>query len=70
MLVTVQLPNSSEITEMDDSLLEKTTGTDENNEASYDWTEYRLENVVVHRSVHARLKRMPQLFPIQGDFNG
>lgn len=70
MLITVQLPGSTEITEMDDSLLEKCIGTDENNDAIFDWIEYRLNNVIVHRSVHAKIKRMPLIFPEQGDFNG
>jgi hypothetical protein len=70
MLVTIQLPESSEITEMDDSLLEKITGTDENDDAIFEWIEYRLNGATVHRSVHAHLKRMPAIFPTQGDFNG
>lgn len=61
MLINVQLPNTTEITQMDDSLLVKSVGTDENEDAWADWVEYRLDGVIVHRSVHVRLKRIPTI---------
>lgn len=43
--------------EMDDSLLEKRTGGIDNENESTEWVEYRLEDELVHRSVHVRLKQ-------------
>lgn len=68
MLVDVQFdqPNGP-ITQMDDSELERRTGTQENEHAFCDWTEYWLNGQMVHRSVHARLKRLPSMDSITGD---
>jgi hypothetical protein len=43
--------------EMDESLLEKRTGVDENDHESAEWTEYWLDGELVHRSVHLTLKK-------------
>ena len=43
--------------EMDDSLLEKRTGVDENDNERAEWTEYWLNDELVHRSVHMVLKK-------------
>lgn len=45
---------------MDDSLLARYSGTDENENAWVDWIEYRIKDDptkrIVHRSVHVRMK--------------
>jgi len=43
--------------EMDESLLEKRTGVDDNESERAEWTEYWLEGEMVHRSVHLTLKK-------------
>jgi len=43
--------------EMDDSLLEKREGSDENDNETISFTEYWLGGEMVHRSVHVALKR-------------
>lgn len=42
---------------MDESLLEKRTGVDENDHECAEWTEYWHEGELVHRSVHMTLKK-------------
>jgi hypothetical protein len=42
---------------MDESLLEKRTGRDENDNEIVNWTEYWLSGELVHRSVHLHLKK-------------
>jgi len=49
--------------EMDDSLLEKREGVDENDNERAEWTEYWLDGELVHRSVHLTLKK----FTITGE---
>jgi hypothetical protein len=48
--------------EMDDSLLEKKEGSLDNDIEFTTWTEYWLDDVLVHRSVHVTLKTSPTLF--------
>ena len=43
--------------EMDESLLEKRTGVDENDNEKAEWIEYWHEGELVHRSVHMTLKK-------------
>jgi hypothetical protein len=43
--------------EMDDSLLEKREGSDENDNETISFTEYWFSGEMVHRSVHVKLKR-------------
>ena len=43
--------------EMDDSLLLKREGVDENDNERAEWVEYWLDGELVHRSVHVQLKR-------------
>jgi hypothetical protein len=50
--------------EMDDSLLEHRTGTVDNENEFTAWTEYWLNDELVHRSVHVTLKKMP---PVGGE---
>jgi len=45
--------------EMDDSLLEKKEGVLDNNIEFTTWTEYWLEDELVHRSAHVTLKTSP-----------
>jgi hypothetical protein len=45
--------------EMDDSLLEKREGSLDNDIEFTTWTEYWLDDVLVHRSVHVTLKTSP-----------
>ena len=48
--------------EMDDSLLEKKEGVVDNDIEFTTWTEYWLDDELVHRSVHVTLKTSPALF--------
>jgi hypothetical protein len=48
--------------EMDDSLLVKKDGSVDNNIEYTTWTEYWLDDELVHRSVHVTLKTSPPLF--------
>jgi hypothetical protein len=48
--------------EMDDSLLVKKDGSVDNDIEYTTWTEYWLDDEVVHRSVHVTLKTSPPLF--------
>lgn len=43
--------------EMDESLLEKRTGVDDNDNERAEWVEYWLDGELVHRSVHMTLKK-------------
>jgi hypothetical protein len=45
--------------EMDDSLLEKKEGSLDNDIESTTWTEYWLNDELVHRSAHVTLKTSP-----------
>jgi hypothetical protein len=45
--------------EMDDSLLVKKEGSLDNDIESTTWTEYWLDDELVHRSVHVTLKTSP-----------
>jgi hypothetical protein len=49
--------------DMDDSLLEKREGVDDNDNECAEWVEYWLDGELVHRSVHMTLKK----FSITGD---
>ena len=42
--------------QMDESLLEKREGQSDTNTETIAWVEYWLENELVHRSVHVKLK--------------
>ena len=42
--------------DMDDSLLEKREGTVDNENETTSWVEYWLDEELVHRSAHVRLK--------------
>jgi hypothetical protein len=48
--------------EMDDSLLVKKEGSLDNDIEFTTWVEYWLDDELVHRSVHVRLKTSPALF--------
>lgn len=58
-LVTVELHGA--IAEMDDSLLDRTDGSFEDDHEKTTWVEYRLkgqpDSPAIHRSVHVTLKR-------------
>ena len=43
--------------DMEESLLEKRTGVDENDNERAEWIEYWYEGELVHRSVHMTLKK-------------
>ena len=45
--------------EMDDSLLSKQEGSLDNEDEFTTWTEYYLDDELVHRSVHVTLKKAP-----------
>ena len=42
--------------QMDESLLEKREGQSDTNTETIDWVEYWLNDELVHRSVHVKLK--------------
>jgi hypothetical protein len=48
--------------EMDDSLLVRKDGSVDNDIEYTTWTEYWLDDELVHRSVHVTLKTSPPLF--------
>lgn len=58
-MIPVQLLEGGPITEMDESLLEKTEGSVDNENELTTWVEYRLpgQQRIIHRSVHVRLKK-------------
>jgi hypothetical protein len=43
--------------DMDESLLEKREGVEDNDHERAEWTEYWLDGELVHRSVHLTLKK-------------
>jgi hypothetical protein len=43
--------------EMEESLLEKREGVDDNDNERAEWVEYWLDGELVHRSVHMTLKK-------------
>ena len=47
--------------DLDEALLEKRTGSDEDENASLTWVEYWLDGEQVHRSVHVIFKRTPSM---------
>ena len=55
---------------MDESLLEKRTGADEDDRARIEWVEYWLDGVIVHRSVNIALKKGIELLLGQGVLGG
>ena len=54
--------------ELDDSLLEHRSGEVDNENELTTWTEYWLNDELVHRSVHVTLKKMPPLGGETGTF--
>lgn len=48
---------------MDENLLEKKTGTIDNDNELTTWVEYWLDGELVHRSVNMHLKQGVELFP-------
>lgn len=63
-MITVQLEENGPITEMDETLLEKTEGFLDNENEYTIWVEYRLpgQDRIIHRSAHVRLKRPVSAF--------
>lgn len=53
--------------EMDADLLEKREGVVDNDNERTEWVEYWKEDVLMHRSVHVTLKKMPALFAQVGE---
>ena len=47
--------------DMDESLLEKRTGVIDNEDERTTWVEYWLSGVLVHRSAHVTLKKLPPM---------
>jgi hypothetical protein len=60
MLVNVQLPGSDEITQMEEGQLVKSEGVDHSEKDITEWVEYRWNGVVVHRSAHVKILKLPQ----------
>lgn len=58
MLINVQLPGATEVTQMDESELHKLEGGYENENEVVKWTQYHLRTTgdLVHRSAHVHLK--------------
>jgi hypothetical protein len=56
--------------EMDDSLLVKKEGGFEDDNENTVWIEYYLDNELVHRSAHVKLKRPMVLLTEAGGLNG
>lgn len=68
-MITVDLGDGV-IREMDEALLQKRTGIDEDERAKIDWVEYYLEEKLVHRSAHISLKKGIELNLETGQING
>lgn len=54
---------------MEESLLEKTEGSVDNDDEYTTWIEWRLNGTIVKRSVHVRLKKNLAADAIAGLFN-
>ena len=54
--------------DMDDSLLEKREGTVDNDNETTTWIEYWLDEELVHRSAHVRLKKTVTLTSSEASF--
>ena len=54
--------------EMAEELLEKKTGTIDNENETINWVEYWLEGELVHRSAHVQLKRAVVSFGETAEF--
>jgi len=54
--------------DMDESLLEHRAGTVDDDNEFTTWTEYWLNDELVHRSVHVTLKKMPPFGGETGTF--
>lgn len=52
-------PEDEPLTSIEESLLVKTTGTEETDEYRLEWTEWRLDGLIVKRGVHIDIKRNP-----------
>lgn len=65
MLINVDLNRDGNITQMEEALLEKRTGHDDNLDPdgslhdSADWIEYWFDGRCVHRSCHVTVHKMP-----------
>lgn len=46
--------------EMDEALLTKTEGQEEDDDKITNWVEYRKDGELVHRSVEMKMKRWPE----------
>lgn len=54
---------------MEEGVLEKRTGGDENETEAVEWVEYWYEGQLVHRSVHVTKKQpVPGVASVVGDF--
>lgn len=51
--------------DMDDSLLRRQDGELDNEDEHTTWTEYWLDDELVHRSVHVRLKKAPSFAGVE-----
>ena len=54
---------------IDESLLEKQCGVDDNENARIEWVEYWLEGELVHRSANAHMKKGVVALMEQGAFH-
>ena len=52
---------------MDEAVLQKKTGCDDNEERTLFWTEFRYKDEIVHRSVHIEIKKGIELNCITQD---
>jgi len=66
-LVNVTLDGGLTIEQMEETLLEKKTGSVENYNETTHWIEYWLDGKLVHRSVHVILKKGLDISGALGD---
>lgn len=52
-------PEDEPLTTIEESLLAKTSGVEETEEYRLEWTEWRLDGLIVKRGVHVDIKRNP-----------
>ena len=67
-LISITRDGGQTIEHVDESLLEKKTGEIDDDNEHTTWTEYWLDGVKVHRSVHIILKKGPVIGSAAGIF--
>ena len=70
MITTTKTSKENPTGLMDETLLEKKEGFEEDDRQKLHWIEYWLDGELVHRSVHMQLKQGVEMFPIAASIEG